>query len=166
MTMAEPDAEAEIPDPSSMATEEFVDWLLSEPEPVPLASFPLHTDAGRKGFLREYFNRGEPAIFEAVSHIWSTLNEPQEARCTTLGIAAGTGGKGKTALVNLLTAALDQAMSINALLPRPADFDSMDQWHEAVIASFGEEERETNDLIQKYADILNGGSPGPNKSNG
>lgn len=50
----------------AMSAEEFVEWFLSEPDPVPLSSFPLQTDEGRKEFLREYVRRGEPALFEAV----------------------------------------------------------------------------------------------------
>lgn len=157
----EPEAtnvEETMPDFDGMSAEEFINWILSEPDPVPLTSFPLQFDNSRKEFLREYLSRGEPARFEAVSHIWASLNEPREARCTAMGIAAGTGGKGKSALMNLLSALLDEVMSINAILPRAADYPSLDEWHEAVIASFDDEEIQTNAALQKYADILNGGA--------
>lgn len=151
-------AEEVMPDFDGMSPEEFINWILSEPDPVPLSSFPLQSDKCRKEFLREYLRRGEPARFEAVSHIWASLNEPREARCTAMGIAARTGGKGKSALMNLLAALLEEVMSINAILPRAADYPSLDEWHEAVIASFDDEEIQTNAALQKYADILNGGA--------
>lgn len=147
-----------MPDLEAMSAEEFVNSLLSDPDPVPLSSFPLQFDEWRKVFLHEYLRRGEPARFEAVSHIWSSLNEPREARCTAMGIAARTGGKGKTALINLLAALLDEAMRINATLPRAADYPSLDEWHEAVIASFADQEATTSAALNKYADILNGGA--------
>lgn len=129
-------ADEEMPDFNSMSTEEIVDWFLIEPDPIPLASFPLQTNEGREEFLREYIRRGAPALFEAVSHIWAQLNEPREARCTGMGMAAGTGGIGKIALANLLSAALDRVVRINAILPKAADFESLDDWHRAVIQSF------------------------------
>lgn len=150
-------------DLEAMSAEEFVNSLLSEPDSVPLSSFPLQFDEWRKVFLREYLRRGEPARFEAVSHIWSTLNEPREARCTAMGIAAGTGGKGKTALINLLAALLHEARSTNATLPRAADYPSLEEWHEAVIASFADGEVKISVALNKYSDILNGDAePIPN----
>lgn len=140
----------------AISAEKFINSLLSEPDPVPLSSFPLQLDEWRKEFLREYLRRGEPARFEAVSHIWSTLNEPREARCTAMGIAAGTDGKGKTALMNLLAALLKDVMSFNAIVPRAADYPSLDEWHQAVVAAFGDGEARTSAALQKYADILNG----------
>lgn len=150
-----------IPDFDSMSIEEFVNWLLSEPDPIPLASFPLQTNEGRREFLREYVRRGEPALFEAVSHIWAQLNEPREARCTAMGMAAGTGGKGKKALVNLLFAVLEEVVSINAILPKAADFPSLDEWHRAVVQSFEDEELATNAVFQRFSDFLNGGAKMP-----
>lgn len=147
-----------------MSAEEFVNWLLSEPDPVPLSSFPLQFDQWRKEFLREFLRRGEPGRFEAVSHIWSTLNEPREARCTAMGIAAGTGGKGKTALMNLLAALLKDVMSTDAIVPKAADYSSLDEWHEAVIAYFRDGEARTNAALEKYSHILNGGAEPMRKS--
>lgn len=151
-------SEEMVPDLDRMSAEEFVNWVLSEPDPMPLSSFPLQFDSWRKEFLREYWRRGERARFEAVSHIWATLNEPREARCTAMGIAARTGGRGKTALMNLLAALLDELRRINGILPKAADYRSLDEWHEAVIASFDHQGVETNTALQKYADILNGGA--------
>lgn len=145
----------------SMSTEEFVNWLLSEPDPIPLASFPLQTNEGRREFLREYVRRGEQALFEAVGHIWAQLNEPREARCTAMGMAAGAGGKGKKALVNLLSAVLEEVVSINAILPKSADFPSLDEWHRAVVQSFEDEELATNAVFQRFSDFLNGGAEMP-----
>lgn len=147
-----------MPDFGSMSAEEFVNLLLSEPDPVPLSSFPLQFDKWRKEFLREYLRRGDTARFEAISHIWATLNEPREARCTAMGIAARTGGKGKTALMNLLAALLDEIRKINGIPPKAADYPSLERWHEAVIASFDDQDVQTNTVLQKYADILNGGA--------
>ena len=147
-----------LPDVDRMSAEEFVNWLLSEPGPVPLSSFPLQFDKWRKEFLREYWRRGERARFEAVSHIWATLNEPREARCNAIGIEAGTGGKGKAALINLLAALLDELRKINGILPKAADYPSLDKWHEAVIAAFDDQDVRTNTALQKYADLLNGGA--------
>ena len=158
-------ADEAMPDLEAMSAEEIVDWLLSEPDPIPLASFPLQTGEGRREFLREYVRRGKEARFEAVSHVWASLNEPQETRCTAMGIAAGTGGKGKVALMNLLSAVLEEVLSINPILPRTANFPSLDEWHQAVLASFDDEEVRTEATLQKYADILNGSAePKPSPS--
>lgn len=125
-------------------------------KPVPLTSFILENDAHRRAFLREFCKIGEPALFEAVSHIWSSLNEPRDARCIAIGIAAATGGKGKTALVRLLGACLKGVVSWGTPLPRPEDYASLEQWHEATMAAFDAEEEREEKVYEKYAAMLNG----------
>lgn len=128
-----------------------------ESDPVPLVSFALHDRMQREAFLREFCRRGEPAIFEAVSHIWSSLAHPQEARCTEMGITAGAGGKGKSALVNLLRACLEQMLAWEHPLPRPEEFASVDAWHGAAMAAFAAEAAREIEVLERFAIILDGG---------
>src|SRR5690348_8225051 len=90
----------------SMSLEELQDWLDDEPQPIPFKNFPLCTNEGRKAFLEEYVFWGNDRLFEAVAHIWDSLNEPKDARCIGIGLASGTGGTGKSALAKFLKRAL------------------------------------------------------------
>lgn len=134
---------------------ELTDAFL-EGEPIPLASFALHDPEQRRGFLREFCRIGEPRIFEAVSHIWSSLTEPQEDRCTVMGVVAGTGGTGKKALLRLLRACLEEVLEWDHPLPRPEECVSLDEWHAEAMAAFAAEAAREEGIFAYYADILDG----------
>src|SRR5687768_16806251 len=95
------------PDRSTKTAEGYLDRLREDladdldydvQDGPPLASYPLHLAEGREGFLERLVDFGEPGVFAAVSHVWSSLAPPAAARCTQMGLHAGVGGKGKQAL--------------------------------------------------------------------
>src|SRR5918998_2727232 len=102
-----------LDDLRKMTPEEMAAWVEWEPEPVPLTSFPLGSEDGRKAFLREFYGVGWDWLFQAVNHVWNSLAEPRSARCTAMGIAAGAGGTGKGALVKVMSTFLRDALDIN-----------------------------------------------------
>lgn len=124
--------------------------------PRPLTSFALHEPRQRQAFLGEFCRIGEPALFEAVSHIWSSLAQPQEARCTAMGVAAGTGGTGKKALMNLLHGCLEEILAWEHPLPRPEECGSVDEWHAAAMAAFAGEAAREEAVLERYATIIDG----------
>ena len=140
--------------PANAAEDESIDDLF---EPIiPLKSFVLHDDGQREAFLCEFCKAGEPALFEAVNHIWSSLEEPREARCIAMGMAAGTGGKGKLALVHVLRACLKEVVTWGATPPDAEDYASLGEWHEATMNSFDDEWTRENEVYKRYAAILGG----------
>lgn len=141
-----------------MTPEELAAWAEWEPEPVPLTSFPLGSEEGRKAFLREFYGVGWDWLFLAVSHVWDSLAEPQAVRCTLMGIAAGTGGTGKKALIKVLAKFLTEALEPLASLPPRADYDSLEAWHLAAMATWQTDEARLCELLTIYADILDGKS--------
>lgn len=130
--------------------------LDEEPEPVPLTLFPLCTNEGRKGFLEEYIFWGDERLFEAVAHIWDSLNEPKTARCNAVGLAAGTGGTGKSALAKFLKRALRAAIDYEVRPPWKMSYDGLEDLHRAAMSYFADEQTHYQMQIQKYADILDG----------
>src|SRR4029434_9998599 len=82
-------------DPQNLSDEQLRAWYAWEPDPVPMTSFALCNEDHRREFLHQYCWQGEPALLGAVAHIWDSLVEPREARCTQIGLASGAGGKGK-----------------------------------------------------------------------
>jgi len=126
---------------------------------VPLTSFALHDSNHREAFLCEFCKVGEPALFEAVSHIWSSLNEPRDARCIAIGIAAGTGGKGKLALVHFLRACLKEIVTWGGTLPRPEDHPSIDEWHQATMTAWEAEQNREADVFKRFSALLGGELP-------
>ncbi len=91
------------PDFAAMTMEEMDEWIVAEDAKTPFTSFDLGTDKGRQGLLRKYYMIGDTSLFEAVSHVWASLNEPKATYCTLIGMAAGTGGKGKRGLERIST---------------------------------------------------------------
>jgi len=126
-------------------------------EPIlPLNSFVLNDQNHREAFLCEFCKAGEPVLFEAVNHIWSSLEEPREARCIAIGMAAGTGGKGKLALVHLLRACLKEVVTWGVPMPRPEDSSTLGQWHQATMDAFEAEADREDQVYKRYAAILGG----------
>jgi hypothetical protein len=140
-----------------MTPEELAVWFEWEPEPIPLTSFPLGSEEGRRAFLREFYGVGWDWLFQAVNHVWISLAEPRSARCTAMGIAAGTRGTGRRALVKVLSKFLEDALNVNTPLPARCDYDSLAAWHEASMATWQRDEAEIQVLACKYAGLLNGG---------
>lgn len=144
---------------SALSAEEFAASLAEDDDDPPAPSaYPLHTNEGRCGFLEAYIWRGEVALFEAVSHIWSLLNEPKNLRCILIGYAARTGGSGKWALAMFLRRALRHSLDYEGEPPW-GQYDDVDELHLAAKAYFAASYSHYELMIQKYADIL-GGEPG------
>jgi hypothetical protein len=142
-----------------MTDEEFEAWLaIEDPDPPPPSEWPLDTYEGRYGFLESYMWRGEIALFESVTHIWNLLNEPKDARCIGIGLAAGTGGTGKWALAKFLRHALHDALHNDIRPPWGQKFGSLDETHNAAMSYFEADYAHYERAVQKYADILGGES--------
>lgn len=150
-----------LPDFVNMTMEEMDDWIATEEAKTPFNSFDLGTDEGRQGLLRKYYMIGDTALFEAVSHVWASLNEPKAAYCTLIGLAAGTGGKGKRGLVLALQKFLAQALESLNMIPSTEGFDSLEEWHHASMATFAKDEEDLCALLHQYSAVLNGSSPKP-----
>lgn len=135
-----------------MDPDELDAWILAN-SPA-LSSFSLNTHDGRRGFLHELFMRGYPALFEGVSHMWKLMEPPKQERCFGLGLAAGTGGTGKTALLNFLTRLIDEGLASSTPLPECDDFSSMSDWNDAVTESWRDDERRLSLVIERYAQLM------------
>jgi hypothetical protein len=155
--LALPPSEIEPFDWRGKSIEEIIQWAQTDPEPTPLHLFPLQTDEGRRAFLEEFYGVGETAIFSACGHVWNTLAEPRKYRCTLMGLAAQTGGTGKAALLKVLQRFLAEALAIDNPIPPRADFASLDEWHNAAMATFAADRADLAPLLARYSGILNGG---------
>ena len=131
-------------------------WGMWEPDPVPLTSFVLSDPAHREAFLYEYCAQGEPSLFTAVAHIWDSLAEPRDARCIKMGLACGTGGKGKIALVLMLRQFLDRFIEAGGPMPRAGEDDTIHTYHQAAMTHFANMAAEEAALVEYYAAVLNG----------
>jgi hypothetical protein len=150
-----------ISEPSS-ATDHIDDmdeWIAAEEAKTSFASFDLGTGHGRQELLSKYYRIGETSLFEAVSHIWASLNEPKAAHCTVIGLAAGTGGEGKAGLVMALHKFLDEALDIDNPIPPRDDFETLEQWHLASMRTYEQDEQALRVLLEHYSAVLDGRSP-------
>ena len=145
------------PDFVTMTMEEMDAWIIAEDAKTPFTSFDLGTDEGRQGLLRKYYMIGDTSLFEAVSHIWASLNEPKATYCTLIGMAAGTGGQGKRGLVCALHKFLAQALDNINWIPSRSEYPSLDEWHQASMRTFTTEEEGLCVLLSRYSTVLNGG---------
>jgi hypothetical protein len=148
------------PDFATVPTDDLDDmdaWIAAQEAKTPFTSFDLGTDEGRQELLRKYYRIGDTSLFEAVSHVWASLNEPRAAYCTLIGVAAGTGGKGKRGLVLMLHKFLAEALDIINCIPPVKDYASLDEWHEASMYTFTKDEEDLCALLEHYSTVLNGG---------
>lgn len=125
-------------------------------ETLKLGQFPLHSHEWRVAFLLELYMQGYPALLEAVSRAWDLMKRPKAARCTHVGLLAGTGGKGKKALYNFFRAMITEALAVGRPIPKIADYASLDAWHDAVQQQQLSECHEVDQIIQRYAWTLVG----------
>ena len=145
------------PDFATMTADGMDEWIAAEEAKTPFTSFDLGTDEGRQGLLRKYYMIGDTSLFEAVSHLWGSLNEPKAAYCTGIAIAAGCGGTGKSGLVAALHQFLAEALAIINAIPPRANYSSLDEWHQASMLTFDQDEQDLCVLLVRYSIILNGG---------
>lgn len=146
--------------------DEYELWVKAQEDPpMPRPSeWPLGSNEGRCGFLESYIWFGEAALFEAVGHIWNSIEGPQKLRCAQIGMIAGTGGIGKAALANFLRRALREALDYEVTPPSWQEFPDIHQFHEATMQFFADSHAHYEKTVQKYADILNG-EPGKHAPN-
>jgi hypothetical protein len=139
------------------------DFLADWDEPQlgpPLNAYQLHLRSGREAFLERLVAIGEPGVFSAVAHVWGSLARPAEARCTQMGLLAGTGGKGKVALRKVLTAFISEWLGHEMLtLPRWAGGQPLVDWHQKVVRIWAHENEREIAVVRKFAAILNGEPP-------
>lgn len=128
----------------------------SEAVSLKLADFPLHTHEWRVAFLRELYMQGYPSLLAGVSRAWALMERPKAARCTYVGILAGTGGKGKKALFNFMRAMIQEALAIGQPIPRIDNHPSLEAWNRAVYEQWANEHHATELVIEKYAYLLVG----------
>jgi hypothetical protein len=150
-----------LPDFVSMTAEEMDEWIAAEEAKTPFTAFNLGTDEGRRALLHKYYRIGDTSLFEAVSHVWASLNEPKADYCTLIGSAAGTGGKGKRGLVLALQKFLHEALEAITWIPPRNDFSSLDEWHAASMRTFTDEEEKLAKLMDRYSKVLNAGTESP-----
>jgi hypothetical protein len=131
-------------------------FVAAEEAKIPFKSFNLGTVEGRKALLWKYYRIGDSSLFEAVAHIWDSLGEPKAAFGTRIGLAAGTGGMGKRGIVLMLHKFLDQALASMIAIPPTGRFDSLEDWHQASMQTFVDEEATLTTLVQHYAAVLDG----------
>src|SRR5687767_710305 len=135
------------PDFVTMTMEEMDAWIVAEDAKTPFTSFDLGTDDGRQALLQKYYMIGDTSLFEAVSHIWASLNEPKASYCTAIAIAAGCGGTGKAGLVAALHQFLEKALAIVNAIPSPRSFADLDEWHRASMRTFEKDEEDLQVLL-------------------
>jgi hypothetical protein len=153
-----------IPDLKAMTSAEIAAWAEWSPPPKPLKIFPLDTETGRKQFLHELYWIGYDALFEGVNHVWNSLIAPRGYRCTLMGVHSGAGGSGKAALYNTLKQFIGEAIDTLQLIPPTENFESLEDWHNASMATYVDEERDLQVVIAKYETILSGSAPGGGKA--
>jgi hypothetical protein len=131
-------------------------FVAAEEAKIPFKSFNLGTVEGREALLWKYYRIGESSLFEAVAHVWDSLGEPKVAFGTRIGLAAGTGGKGKRGIVLMLHKFLEQALASLIAIPPTDCFDCLEDWHQASMQTFVDEEATLTTLVQHYAAVLDG----------
>ena len=142
----------------ALPKEEYQLWVeAQEDPPMPRVSeWPLGSNEGRCGFLESYIWFGEAALFEAVNHMWNSLEEPRKLRCIYIGMYAGTGGSGKWALAKFLRRALREALDYDGTPPWGKQYADIHEFHQVAMDYFAADYAHYERTIQKYADILNG----------
>jgi hypothetical protein len=141
---------------SDLPDELILAWGYWEPPPADLTAFVLCNAEHRQEFLYQYCAQGEPALFTAVAHIWDSLAEPRELRCTLIGAACAAGGTGKMALVLMLRKLLAECLYDEEPMPRSDQFDDIDAWHQATMGYFEGDEQRMRIVCARYAGILDG----------
>ena len=119
--------------------------------------YSLKTSAGRAAFLLDFSERGFEFLEDATAHVWSALAAPQENRCARMALEANVGGTGRSALVRVLLAFLEELDSHDAPLPDRQAFQSSNDWHRAVSEHFGSIDAHIIKVVGKFERILDGG---------
>lgn len=135
---------------------ELADW---EPPPILMNSFDLSVDEQRQRFLYQYQWKGDQVLFPAVAHIWNSLEGQRGGHCILVGLLSGTGGKGKNALRLTLQQFLADCLDGPDMIPKAAEFGSLEEWNRAVQNQWSGEEERVLALCARYSAILDGRCP-------
>ena len=149
---------------SELTQDQKVEWAAWEPDPPLLTSFSLADPEQRADFLYQYCWYGEPLLLACVSHIWNSLAEPRELRCTLIGQACGAGGTGKMALVNMLKQMLAECNLIGTVMPDKGSHPEPRDYHGAVMDHFSTMAAQERALCMAYGEILDGAGSAPVKA--
>ena len=141
-----------------MSIEEFNNY---EPAPERLAFYALHTEEGLKAFLYDVYWIGYPGLLIAVNHVWNLLIAPRAYRCTLMGQMSGAGGSGKQALTKTLKQFIGEALETWEFeIPPLEQFGgSLEAHYHQVSFSWAQQEEQVQQIVAKYAAILNGNTP-------
>ena len=132
-----------------------------DPPPERLGFYALHTDEGVRAFLYDVYWVGYPGLLIAANHVWSLLIAPRAYRCTLMGQMSGAGGSGKQALVKTLNKFIDEALATwDFGIPSLDRCGTLEAQFSQVSFSWARQEDQVQELVTKYAAILNGQAPG------
>lgn len=140
----------------SLPPDQWLEWVMWEPEVPTPSAYHLGTHEGRCAFLDSFVWYGEEMLFEAVNHAWNSLSEPRALKCIYVGMYAGTGGSGKWALAKMLKQALREWLDFDGRPPWGEPVINIHEFHAAAMDFWAAQEAYHQTVIQKYADILNG----------
>lgn len=149
---------------------EFMEGAGSDQDPPPerLAFYQLHTEEGLKAFLYDVYWIGYPGLFIAVNHVWKLLIAPRAYHCTLMGQMSGAGGTGKQALVKTLRQFIAEAL-VTGDFPIPPLEEcggSLENQFNELSFSWAQQEQQVQQIVAKYAAILNGNEPERVQPNG
>jgi len=133
--------------------------IFEDYEPPAPSAYHLGNNESRCGFLEAYIWRGEDALWESVNHIWNQMLPPKAERCTAIGLAAGTGGTGRKALIPFLRRALRESLDHDIPKPWGLKYPDLETFHETAMAYFAASHNHYEKTIQKYANLMNCGEP-------
>ena len=152
------DAAPLFPDIDKMTSEEWWDY---EPPPERLAFYALHTEEGLKAFLYDVYWIGYPGLLIAVNHVWNLLIAPRAYRCTLMGQMSGAGGSGKQALAKTLKQFIGEALETwdFEIPPLVECGGSLEAQYHKLSFSWAQQEEQVQQIVAKYAAILNGNAP-------
>lgn len=120
-----------------------------------LSAYALGVQEQREAFLIRLAEIGEPALLEAVSHIWSLLLSPKTTKCAAMAVSAGVSGAGKVALWNVLASFIAEYVSVEFMMP-PEPGRGPHATHAAFTAMWADEANRERAVLARYSDILNG----------
>jgi len=98
-------------------------------------------------------------LWESVNHIWNEMLPPKAERCTAIGLAAGTGGTGRKALIPFLRRALRESLDHDIPQPWGLKYPDLETFHETAMTYFAASHNHYEKTIQKYANLMNCGEP-------
>ena len=141
---------------------EFVEGWTGEEDlpPERLAFYALHTEEGLKAILYDVYWIGYPGLFIAVNHVWNLLIAPRAYRCTVMGQMSGAGGSGKQALTRTLKQFIGEALQTWEFeIPPLEECGSLEAQYRQVSFSWAQQEEQVQQIVARYATILNGNAP-------